>query len=216
MLTGQAANPAETDQTSTERIVLIRHGATDWTEAGLLQGHADRALSTAGVQAVRALKPMVKDLASAHVVTSDLRRCTRTATLLGLTPAVTASCWREIDPGKWTGEAVVERHEQLDAWQRGRLVPPAGEARPDFSARIGRALDALLSLNKSTVVLVAHGQVIREIVCRLCAIAPHGLGLPDLASASVVDPVAGTLLSYAATPTLITGYPPSVAVQGAA
>ena len=56
------------EQRST-RLVLVRHGQTDWNRAGLWQGHADRPLTETGRAQARALA----EAHSPDLVLLDLR-----------------------------------------------------------------------------------------------------------------------------------------------
>ena len=187
----------------TRRLVLVRHGATDWNETRRLQGQADRTLSPQGVREIRALKAHLTGLDTARVFSSDLGRCTQTSLLLGFRTVESSPGWREIDAGAWTGEQVEPLRHRLEAWQRGEEAPPNGESRACFSKRIEEALTALLASTDDLIVLVTHGQVIREIVRLVTGIPLGGLALPDPASLSTLDPRAGALLAYNAAPAAV-------------
>lgn len=97
------------------------------------------------------------------MIVSDLPRTMETAALAGL-DAVPDPAWREIDIGRWQGltrDEVVERYpEESAAWSSGEpIAMGGGESWPGFSARVERALDALVESTPhgSRVLVVTHG-----------------------------------------------------------
>lgn len=141
---------------------LLRHGATDWSDAGRYCGLRDIDLNPDGRQAaaVLAIDHDEFDL----VQTSDLRRCVETASLAGL-DAVPTSALREFDFGEIEGRT----WDELDAAMQDRLVAfddfvaPGGDAVADFAARI----DAhVAGLPDGRHLFVTHGGVIRYLLRR--------------------------------------------------
>lgn len=109
------------------RVLLIRHGQSEWNADGRWQGQADPALTDLGRQqawhAARSLG--VVDA----IVASDLQRATDTAlilsTELGVGPLVLEPGLRERDAGEWSG---LTREEIERDWP-GYLdpLPAAGQ-----------------------------------------------------------------------------------------
>ncbi|MCG8638721.1 MAG: histidine phosphatase family protein [Desulfobacterales bacterium] len=184
------------------KLVMIRHGATDWTGMNKLQGQLNCDLSEAGRRQVDALKRLLVNINTSHVISSDLNRCIQTAEILGLSLDAETPCWREIDAGDWSGRLIEPLQDALNDWQQGNLVPPNGESRRDFSDRIGNALAGLSAIEAHTAVLFTHGQVIREMVHQVSGMPLEGLSLPELASATVLDLDQKRLLVYSAVPDL--------------
>ena len=60
------------------RLLLVRHGETEWNAARRLQGQADIALSDRGRDQARRLRPVIEALRPDRVVTSDLLRAAET------------------------------------------------------------------------------------------------------------------------------------------
>lgn len=120
------------------RILLVRHGETDWNAAGRIQGHSDTPLNAAGrLQARRAAQRLAREPIRA-LYSSDLARAFETATIigvpLGLTVVVSPQL-RERRYGEWEGltSAEIQAHypEQFASW-RARFTdfaPP--KARPE-------------------------------------------------------------------------------------
>ena len=84
------------------QLLVIRHAATDWNEAGLMQGRADRTLSEAGRAWCRDAR-LPADWRAAQCLASPLSRAMETARLLGLDPTREPRLV-EMDWGDWEGQ----------------------------------------------------------------------------------------------------------------
>jgi probable phosphoglycerate mutase len=148
------------------RLLVWRHGRTEWNATGRFQGQLDPPLDDEGrAQAARTAPHLAAALRGQDVVlvASDLRRAVDTAEalapLLGAPVAIDERL-REHGLGSWEGltrDEVAERHpDQYDDWVSGRPVPGrGGEAQADVAAR---ALAAVADLPPaSAAVLVTHG-----------------------------------------------------------
>jgi len=119
------------------RVLLVRHGQSEWNADGRWQGQADPPLTDLGRhQALHAAKNLgVVDA----IVASDLQRATETAVIianeLGVGPLVLEPGLRERDAGEWSG---LTRAEIELAWP-GYLDPPSTEH--PASRRRGQAPD---------------------------------------------------------------------------
>jgi len=154
------------------RLLLVRHGLSEWNLVGRWQGWADIPLSEAGETQAREARPALADLGVTAVVHSGMQRTERTAALLaeGLDLDVEVEPGlKEYDVGDWSGLTRPEIEQRwpgaLDAWFRGRLpATPGGESRDGFA---GRLLDAVrrvaLTHPCGTVLCVTHGGSIRTL-----------------------------------------------------
>jgi len=91
---------------SPRRLVLWRHGETDYNAAGRMQGHLDSALTPRGWNQARFAVPALARFSPDLVIASDLRRATDTATVL--TDAIGVPLridkrLRETHLGEWQG-----------------------------------------------------------------------------------------------------------------
>ena len=66
------------------KIYLVRHGETDWNQAGLLQGQTDIALNAQGLEQAREAAERLKEVPFEIAFCSPLIRAKRTAeTIIG-------------------------------------------------------------------------------------------------------------------------------------
>ncbi len=104
---GQALRP--------QRLLLARHGTTDWNARNVWQGHKDVPLNDLGRQQAHALAERLSREPIDALWTSDLSRARETAEIvgvrLGLTPHVTEGL-REIHLGTWEGLSFPEIQER--------------------------------------------------------------------------------------------------------
>lgn len=182
------------------RLLLVRHGLTEWNATGRSQGHSDIPLAEEGRRMARALgvrlAPVELDLA----VSSDLCRARETAEILigerSLALHQSASL-RELSLGAWEGlssEEIAREHPGVRAdWVRSPAVarPPGGETLTELQARVASHLDALAATHAGkTVLVVSHGYAILTYVC-------HVLGLPlDGFRALWIDPTGLTEIRF--------------------
>ena len=61
------------------RLLLVRHGVTEWNEAGRYQGHQDIPLSDAGREQARRVAERLSDERIAFAYSSDLKRARETS-----------------------------------------------------------------------------------------------------------------------------------------
>jgi broad specificity phosphatase PhoE len=157
------------------RLLIVRHGESEWNREGRWQGWIDIALTPRGEAQARARG--VELHADGHrfpaVHCSDLVRAARTATLLsealGAPPAQPERALRERFGGEWqglTGEEIRTRWpEERAAWRRGDLPgPPGGET---DAALVDRVLAAIAAIDAATVegpvLIVTHGGVLGQL-----------------------------------------------------
>jgi broad specificity phosphatase PhoE len=166
------------------RLVLWRHGRTEWNAAGRFQGQLDPPLDAEGhrqaaVAAAHLASALELTAADTVVVSSDLDRAVQTAgaltRLLGLPLQVDARL-REHGLGRWEGltrDEVAARHpEQYADWLAGRPVRDRGGE--EASAVAARALSVVADLPPARVaVLVSHGGTSGRLLEALLDLGPE-------------------------------------------
>ncbi|WFE94310.1 histidine phosphatase family protein [Micromonospora sp. WMMD987] len=158
------------------RLIVWRHGNTDWNATGRVQGQTDVPLNDLGREQARTAAPLLAALRPDVVVASDLRRAADTAAALAqLTghPVRSDARLRERHFGQWQGLALADAAERFPAeyarWRAGDPDPGAGiESLDDLGKRVGEALLAAAGLaDGGTVVVATHGGAARQGVGRL-------------------------------------------------
>jgi len=156
------------------RLILLRHGQTDYNVDGRMQGHIDSCLTDAGHEQAAEAAPVLASLAPDRLVSSDLRRAVDTAEVVGAAcglPVKFDPRLRETHLGLWQGHTVAEIERDypgaIATWRSDPgWAPPEGESRIDVVARsrpVVDELDAEFADSdgvSETVLLVAHGGLI--------------------------------------------------------
>ena len=163
------------------RLILLRHGQTDYNVDGRMQGHIDSHLTDAGHEQAAEAAPVLASLAPDRLVSSDLRRAVDTAEVVGAAcglPVKFDSRLRETHLGLWQGHTVAEIERDypgaIATWRSDPAwAPPEGESRIDVVARSRPVVDELDTEfadsdgRSETVLLVAHGGLIAGLVTGL-------------------------------------------------
>lgn len=146
-------------------LALMRHGATEWTEAGRIQGRRDLPLSAAG-RAALAGRVLPADCKGMKQVTSPLKRCVETAELLGATEARREARIVEMHWGAWEGRTLAELRAELGAAMQANEArgldfrPSDGESPREVLARV---TSWLVEIDVPTFA-VTHRGVIRVVL----------------------------------------------------
>ncbi|TDC83137.1 histidine phosphatase family protein [Micromonospora sp. KC606] len=153
------------------RLIVWRHGNTDWNAASRVQGQTDVLLNDLGREQARTAAPLLAGLRPDVIVASDLSRAADTAAALaevtGL-PVRTDTRLRERHFGQWQGLLLTEVAERFPVeyarWRAGDPDPGAGiETLDDLGKRLGAAFqDAADLAAGGTVVVTTHGGAARQ------------------------------------------------------
>ncbi|MFL6239213.1 MAG: histidine phosphatase family protein [Actinomycetes bacterium] len=162
------------------RLVLWRHGRTEWNATGRIQGQLNPPLDFVGrQQAVRAAMAL-SQLSPAVIVASDLERAASTAYELSKRVEVTAHHdvrLREIGLGQWEGllrEEVEERFPgEFTSWMRGEDIRRGGgETYAEVGARGAQCVLEAMDNPDGLVVAVTHGGTARSVIGVLLELDP--------------------------------------------
>ncbi len=173
------------------RLVMLRHGQTEYNAGSRMQGQLDTELSELGRDQAVAAAELLAKRQPLLIVSSDLRRALDTAVVLGERsglPVLVDTRLRETHLGDWQGMT----HLEVDAMAPGarlawrddaRWAPHGGESRVDVAARSMPLVAELVAEQtewgrewgidepERPVILVAHGGLIAALTAAL-------LGLP--------------------------------------
>lgn len=179
------------------RLLLVRHGESEWNALGRLQGQADPPLSRLGRRQAAHVASRLVDEGVEAIVSSDLVRAADTAEALasgvGL-EVVRREDLREVDLGSWTGASREQLQREVpDLWRRWRVEGVEGwedgEQYADAMVRVGGAVASIAAAHEGkTVVAVSHGGSIRLATCHLLGMPADQLGrIMSIGNASITE-----------------------------
>lgn len=177
------------------RLVLVRHGETEWSRLGRHTGRTDLPLTALGQEQARAVGGALAGWDFALELASPLRRARETAALSGHPGALDEPDLAEWDYGPVEGLTRDEVSRELGyAWtasEAGVRVPvnrtgvdPAlpvwgtvsdeGELLADVMARTARVIERVTPVLTAggDALLIAHGHLLRLLACEWLGAAP--------------------------------------------
>jgi broad specificity phosphatase PhoE len=181
------------------RLVLVRHGETDWNAEGRYQGQSNVPLNANGLAQAEALARRLSGERFDAIYTSDLARATQTAEALAAVtgaPIFREPRLREIDQGEWEGMLLAEIEARYaEEFARRRLDPlgmhpPGGETVGQVRERV---LDVVREIHKTypsgTVAVVSHGLAIALVKVHLAGLPVQSVWdhIPPNVSAESLD-----------------------------
>lgn len=144
-----------------QTLILARHGESEYSARGLLNGDPSVAvgLTEAGEEQARALGAALRDTPLDLCVTTEFPRTQRTTELALAGRTVPVEIWRDLnDPhgGVWEGSPIDDYRGWAGAAGSSEPVPGGGESRHAVVARCTRAYRALLGRSEPTILVVLH------------------------------------------------------------
>jgi len=159
------------------RLYLIRHGETDYNNSFRFQGRIDVPLNEAGVAQAEKLAGYFKNIPLEAIYTSDLKRAVKTAEIIGrlkgIIPIKTEAL-REMSFGIWENMSSQDIQKQYAKEWKDFFAQPAttkisqGESMSEVQKRAYPAIQQILDrYPEGDVAFVAHGGVIRVLICTM-------------------------------------------------
>jgi broad specificity phosphatase PhoE len=164
------------------RMLLLRHGQSEWNALGRWQGMADSPLSTVGYDQATATAVVLASLNVdfASVWSSDLSRARSTAEViadaLNLSEVMVDPHLREADAGEWQGLTHADIRRDWPGYLEAHRRPPDFEL---FESVVARAVTALATIAAhpssatGAVVVVTHSGLIRSLLRHLDGTDPR-------------------------------------------
>ena len=153
------------DTTATRpRLVLIRHGETEWSRERRHTGRSDVPLTAHGRSQARDIAGAVESFQFGHVFASPRSRAWETAQLVGLDP-VEEPDLVEWDYGRYEGITTATIRETEPGWSVWTHPVHGGESIDAVGARVDALLERLSAL-EGDVALVAHAHLLRVLGAR--------------------------------------------------
>ena len=164
------------------KLILVRHGITDWNLEHRFQGQTDIPLNQYGFKQAGSIGKHLQNEKLDFIYCSDLQRAKDTAKEVSkyhTCKLIPDQRLRELDFGQWEGLTYKEIQEKdgkyLSTWNENKLIvpPPEGESLGAFADRIEYFLEDI-SKNKTdkTVSVVAHGGTIKVLICLVLGLSP--------------------------------------------
>ena len=157
------------------KVILIRHGETDWNTKQIFRGRVDVPLNDVGLTQAKAVGASLKNIQIDAIYSSPLGRARETAKVLAESRSLEVELeegFIDIDFGKWQGiahEKIKEEYESLyERWLKNpqMVTFPGGESLRDVSTRSMRALEKVIKKHSGkTIAIVSHRVLNKVLLC---------------------------------------------------
>lgn len=171
------------------RLILVRHGETDWNRQGRFQGQIDVPLNLTGQHQGQQAAEFLQAIEIDFAISSPMKRPLETAELIlkhhPNVPLTLEDNFREISHGSWEGclESEIESAYpgELDRWHRtpAEVQMPEGENLQQVWDRATAAWDQMVttaladSKDCSVGLVVAHDAINKVILCHVTGLGPE-------------------------------------------
>jgi len=159
------------------KVILIRHGETDWNKEQIFRGRIDVALNEVGLAQARTVQATLKDVQINAIYSSPLSRALETARVVG----EGRNCeirieegFIDIDFGRWQGlshQKVKEDYKDLyEMWlSKPQMVTfPEGESLEEVQKRSMKALEKVIKKHpEETLAIISHRVLNKVLLCSI-------------------------------------------------
>ena len=181
------------------KLILVRHGETDWNQVDRIQGWLDIPLNEEGIKQAEKLAKELSGVRIAAIYSSPLKRALQTAQAIAEKQHLKVkklSALKEINQGKWQG-LLISRAKRRDRKLYSRWLsapikvrPPEGESLEEVSLRVEKACRRIVNnYPQETVCLVTHKVAAALIKCHYLGLDRNRLWklLPENATWEAID-----------------------------
>jgi broad specificity phosphatase PhoE len=154
------------------RVLLLRHGETEWSRLGRHTGRTDIPLDEEGRRRAREAARTLDGMGFTRVLVSPMSRARDTAELAGLRGPL--EVWDDLvewDYGEYEGRTAAEIRAERPGWTLWEDGVPGGETLEELGRRADRVV-ARLGQFEGDVAVVAHGHVLRVLAARWVGLEP--------------------------------------------
>ncbi|MFA4836855.1 MAG: histidine phosphatase family protein [Dehalococcoidia bacterium] len=158
------------------RLILVRHGETQWNREHRVQGQGDRPLNESGKKQAELIAIALHNERVEAIYTSPLRRALGTAEAINRFHRVAIKIidgLKELDTGELDGvyasDMGVSHPEFFRIWMADAALArlPGGESLPELQERVWNSIQSILNNSHSnTVVVVSHLFAILSLFCK--------------------------------------------------
>jgi broad specificity phosphatase PhoE len=148
------------------RLVLVRHGETEWSLSGRHTGRTDVPLTDRGRRQAERLGHALRGRTFSRVLSSPLGRALETCRLAGFGDrAELLDDLREWDYGVYEGRTRLEIAAEVPGWTVWTHPILEGESLADLGRRADRVVEATLPVG-GDILVFAHGHILRVLAAR--------------------------------------------------
>ncbi len=178
------------------KIILVRHGETDWNLVKRIQGgDSDTPLNENGKRQAAALAARLKDENITAIFSSPLQRALHTAQAIAASHHLNIQelpSLKEIRVGILEGLLAADIAPRFDEFMCGNgrdkkvHTPPGGESMEDVQKRAWETVTGLTAqYSNGTLVLVTHYFVIMAVICRVLDLPLHQMARLKLTNGTI-------------------------------
>lgn len=158
------------------RIILARHGQTNWNIEKRWQGNQDIRLNDRGIKQAQMLCKRVEDFQIDRIYTSPLLRAKKTAEIVNTKlniELIIDNDLREISFGDWEGHTLYELEEKFpEDFKKWDAIENANvgfgvESYGHLQNRAYETLRKISCIKAETILIITHGTWIRALICKL-------------------------------------------------
>ena len=149
------------------KLLIVRHGQSEWNALGRWQGQADPPLTDVGKK--QALKATKKLGLFDSIVSSPLQRAKNTASIIseitGVGPVTTEVGLMERDAGPWQGLTRIEIEKGWPGFLDSGNRPDGYEPDPDLLLRIFEVLKKISKSSKKSdsILIISHAGIVHAL-----------------------------------------------------
>ena len=158
------------------KIILVRHGETEWNVAEIFRGRTDIELNETGIRQAELLAEYLSKTKIDAIYSSPLRRALKTAEIIAGYHQLDVdidSGLTDFNFGKWQGlshQEVKNKYRELHAeWinHPEQVKMPSGESLDVIRKRAMDVVTKIIARHEGTAVLVSHRVVNKVLICAL-------------------------------------------------
>ncbi len=176
------------------RVILARHGQTEWNKELRFQGKTNIQLTNEGMRQAHALSERLSSWPPDVIYSSPLDRALYTAEAIAerhnMKPIIMDEL-QEINFASWEGQSIPglerDQHEVFSRWRADPFFnPPDGaENWNEISERLSRAVKKILAGGHKRIITVSHGGIIRALYAVLTGLNPHKTWNMDVSNCAI-------------------------------
>lgn len=144
------------------KLIILRHGETDYNKKGIMQGRTNTVLNQNGIDSALKVKEEIEKYNIEYIISSPLKRAVQTASLVCDKPIFLDDRLIERNLGLFEGKEISSYDSKKYGNIKNVCTDDGVEAITDVIERTFELLDEIVTLDK-TILLVSHSAVLKVI-----------------------------------------------------